>query len=213
MVRTQRLEAPDAIHHVVPKGSGGRRIVEDDQDRRAFLGRFAAAARDCSWVSHSGCLMSTHHHAVVETPLANLGAGLKLLLGGYARSFNRRHGLAGNLFAQHCWSRRIVDDSQLFRACLYVVLNPVASGLCSHPRDWPWCSYTATAEGDDECFMPGEDRLLRIFGDTPGAARRRYAEVVDEAVELILARRIHDGAVLWRTLGELRRGVALQVSD
>jgi len=80
MVRTQRLEAPGAIHHVVPKGTGGRRIVEDDQDRRAFLGRFAAVARDCSWISHSDCLMSTHHHAVIETRQANLGVGLKRLL-------------------------------------------------------------------------------------------------------------------------------------
>ena len=89
--------------------------------------------------------MDTHHHAVVQTAEPNLGVGMKRL-GGHSRWLNVRHGGEG-ASVQHDWSRRIEDDGWLFRACIYVVLNPVAAGLVQHPRHWPWCSFSATADG------------------------------------------------------------------
>ena len=75
------------------------------------------------------------------------------------------------------WSRRILDDGWLFRACIYVVVNPVAAGLCGHPREWPWCSYRSTAYGDPTAYAPGESRLLGMLRcrrpPRPGVVRDR----------------------------------------
>jgi putative transposase len=150
--------------------------------------------------------MDTHHHAVVETPEPNLGLGMRRVQGAHARWLNSRHGGEGHVFRQRFWSRRIEDDAWLFQSCLYVVLNPVAAGACSHPREWPWGSYSITAHGDPNSYRPGEERLLRMFGSTPAEARRRYVAVVDEAVERIVGQRIPDARSLWRSLEE-------QVSD
>ena len=144
--------------------------------------------------------MDTHHHAVVETAEPNLGLGMGRLQGGHARWFNQRHQREGHLFKHRFWSRRIEDDGHLFRACLYVVLNPVAAGLCRHPAEWRWCSYRTTAEGDARSYSSGEERLLSIFGDTPGEARRRYAQLVTEMAETILAARITDSRSPWQHL-------------
>jgi REP element-mobilizing transposase RayT len=214
--RRHRDEAPGALHHVVPQGNGRRRIVEDDHDRKVFSYRFERVSRELGWTVYASCLMDTHQHAVLETAEPNLGLGMRRLQGGHARWFNARHGRDGSVFRQHVWSRRIVDEAHLFRACLYVVLNPVAAGLCDHPEDWPWCSYRRTAKGDPSADSPGERRLLELFGDTPGVARRNYAELVGRLAETIRSRRVTAGADLWRSIdiGECgQRTSKRQVSD
>jgi putative transposase len=203
MARRPREEGHGAIHHVVPQGSARRRIVEDDRDRVAYLNRFERVGRELSWSVVSSCLMDTHHHAIVQTAEPNLGHGMKRLQGGHARWLNLRHGGEGHVFRQRFWSRRISDDAWLFRACVYVVVNPVAAGLCAHPRDWRWCSFARTADGAPDAYAPGEELLLAMFGDTPREARRGYVEVVDAAVEIVLARRLRDSGSVWHVLDEL----------
>jgi len=195
--RPPREEAPGAIHHVIPRGNADLPIVFDDRDRFAFVTRFARVGRDLGWLAHATCLLDTHHHAVVETPEPNLGVGMRRVLGGHSRWVNVRHGRRGSNFVPHYWSRRIDDEGWFFRACLYVVLNPVAAGLCRHPADWPWCSYRRTAEGDPARYAPGEERLLAMFGRTPGEARRSYAEVIDNAVAGVLERRAGTQELWW----------------
>ena len=80
------------------------------------------------------------------------------------------------------------------------------------------CLSARATEGSHDEYGPGEERFLSLFGDGPREARRRYAAVVDEMVELIAARRVRDGRALWHSLGETGRAMALrsgkeQVSD
>lgn len=212
MTRPPRGERPGAIHHVVPQGNGRRRIVEDNRDRNAYLVRYARISRELGWLTHAGCLMDTHHHAVVETPTPNLALGMKRLQGGHARWLNARHGREGSV-KQNFWSRCIGDEGWFFRACLYVVLNPVAAGLCKHPCEWPWCSYEVTARGDPDRYEPGEKRLLGMFGDSPLEARSNYARLVGEMAERISEQRVRDGASLSRSLDELVASRWPRVSD
>ena len=211
MPRPWREEDAGAIHHVIPQGNRRGPIVLDDRDRRSYLVRYMRVRRELGWTEHAGCLMDTHHHTVVETPEPNLARGMQRLLGGHSRWFNARHGREGQLFRHRFWSRRI-DDAWLFRACIYAVVNPVAARVCAHPRDWPWCTYAMTAEGDSDSFAPGEERLLRMFGDSPVEARRCYAEVVDAAVELLHARNLREGKSTWRALAEFETFASAKVS-
>ena len=203
MGRPSREEGGDAIHHVIPRGNGCERIVHDDRDRHAYVVRFARIRRELGWLSPASCLLDTHHHAIVETSEPNLGLGMRRLLGGHSHWMNVRHGRKGSLFTPHFWSRRIHDDAWLFRACIYIVLNPVAAGVCVHPADWSWCSYRVTAEGDPDAYAPGEERLLRMFGSTPSEARRCYARVVQEGVDNILGERALSSKALWQELRSL----------
>jgi REP element-mobilizing transposase RayT len=200
LARLPRGEAAGAIHHAVAQGNGRRRIVVDSRDRVSFGRRYGRIVRELGWIVHSSCLMDTHHHGVIETPEPNLGVGMGRLQGGHARWLNERYATEGSVFRHRFWSRRIEDDGHFFRSCLYVVLNPVAAGLCAHPRDWPWCSYRGTAEGDADAFAPGEERLMSMFGDTVSEARRNYVAVVDGMAESIRMLRIADGTGLWRAL-------------
>jgi len=171
------------------------------------MARFRRVGHELGWLEAAGCLMDTHHHTVVETTQPNLGVGMQRVQGGHSRWLNARHAREGQVFRHRFWSKRVVDDGWLFRACIYVVVNPVAAGLCVHPADWTWSSYATTAYGDPDVYAGGEERLLTMFGSSPKEARRRYIEVVDEAVELVRARRIAEGQVAWQALADLEARV------
>ena len=202
---TRRIRGEDhgAIHHAVAQGNGRRRIVFDNRDRRSFALRYGRIQRELGWTVHSSCLMDTHHHAVVQTAEPNLGLGMGRLQGGHARWLNARHGTEGHVFRHRFWSKRIYSDAHLLRACLYVVLNPVAAGVCDHPRDWPWCSYRSTVEGHPGVYGPGEHVLLEMFGGTPREARQSYAKLVGELAENLRARRVESSRSLWAALREV----------
>jgi REP element-mobilizing transposase RayT len=113
-------------------------IMLDEHDGLRFLRLFVETARRQRWLGHTLCLMTNHYHAVVETGLEQLSAGLHRLNGIYAQRFNQRHGRAGHLFGDRYGARVIEDEDYLRAACEYVVNNPVRAGLCEAAEDWRW---------------------------------------------------------------------------
>jgi putative transposase len=143
----------------------------------------AEACEKTGWQVHALCLMSNHFHLVVETPKANLVAGMKWFLGTYTGRFNRRHKLFGHLFSGR-YKALIVDGSgtgYLRTVCDYVHLNPVRAGLLSDEQKltaYRWSSY------GEYLKRPGRrvnwlrvDRLLGEMGiPRDSAAGRREFE-------------------------------------
>jgi len=92
--------------------------------------------------------MRNHFHLVMETPEANLVAGMKWLLGVYTKRFNIRHKWCGHLFAGR-YKALIVDGSgsgYLRTVCDYVHLNPARAKLVpsrARLETFPWSSYGA----------------------------------------------------------------------
>jgi putative transposase len=86
MARKLRVQYPGAIYHVVNRGDRREPIFKNDQDRRRFLETLGEACGKTGWQVHAYCLMPNHFHLVVETPLANLVAGMKWFLGTYSPS-------------------------------------------------------------------------------------------------------------------------------
>src|SRR5437762_13365425 len=90
--------------------------------------------------------MANHFHLVVETPLANLVAGMKWFLGTYTGRFNRRHKLLGHLFSGR-YKALIVEGSgngYLKAVCDYVHLNPARAKLLRSEqalREYRWSSW------------------------------------------------------------------------
>src|ERR1051325_11643176 len=126
------------VFHVGARGAGKIAIFRDDDDRRFFLVLFAHVARKYDWESYALCLMGKHYHLVVEARREQLSAGLQILHGVYAQTFNGKHNRWGHLFGERFWSRAIETDEQLGTTCLYVIHNPVRAGLCESPDEWRW---------------------------------------------------------------------------
>src|SRR4051812_16509095 len=118
----------------------------DDSDRELFLSTLGQACAKTEWQVHAYRLMGNHFHLVIETPQANLVAGMKWLLGVYTKRFNIRHKLCGHLFAGR-YKALIVEGSgsgYLKTVCDYVHLNPVRAKLIEPDaglESFLWSSY------------------------------------------------------------------------
>jgi putative transposase len=146
MARKVRVEYPGAIYHVMNRGDRREEIFYTDKDRELFLETLAETCERTGWQVFAYCLMSNHFHLAMETPRANLVAGMKWFLGTYTARFNRRHKLFGHLFSGR-YKALIVDGSgngYLKTVCDYVHLNPVRAKLVSRKEalsEFWWSSY------------------------------------------------------------------------
>ncbi len=140
MPRKPREEVEGGVYHVYARGNGKQRIFLDDQDRWTYLALLRREIERRKWQCLAYCLMDNHVHLLLETPAANLGRGMQRLHGAYGQIFNERHGRVGHLFQGRYGAVRIKDDEQLWTTFAYIEANPVRSGLCARPADWPWSS-------------------------------------------------------------------------
>jgi len=85
--RKLRVEYPGAIYHVINRGDRREPILRDDADRTLFVAALGECCGKTDWQVHAWCLMINHFHLVVETPKANLVAGMKWFLGTYTARF------------------------------------------------------------------------------------------------------------------------------
>jgi REP element-mobilizing transposase RayT len=83
MARKLRVQYAGAIYHVMNRGDRREPIFKDDADRKRFLETLGEACQKAGWRLHAWCLMSNRFHLVIETPQANLVAGMKWFLGTY----------------------------------------------------------------------------------------------------------------------------------
>lgn len=123
------------------------------------------------------CLLDNHVHLLIETPEANLGAGMQHLHGLYGQTFNARHGRSGHVFQGRYGAVRVTSDEHLWTVVAYIAHNPVEAGLCKDPNQWPWSSHAA-ALGAPSPYWLDIAHLLRYFEAMGGEPRRRYAELV-----------------------------------
>src|ERR1041385_7372492 len=110
MPRKLRIEYPGAIYHVMNRGDHREDIFKDDSDRERFILTLGEACQKTDWQVHAYCLMRNHFHLVLETPRANLVAGMQWFLGTYTARFNRRHKYCGHLFSGR-YKALLVDSS------------------------------------------------------------------------------------------------------
>src|SRR5437016_13676531 len=79
MPRKIRVEYPGAIYHLMSRGDRKEDIYHNDVDRQDFLKTLGEACQKTGFEVHAYCLMRNHFHLVVETPNANLVAGMRWL--------------------------------------------------------------------------------------------------------------------------------------
>jgi putative transposase len=175
--RKPREEVEGGVFHVFARGNDKRLIYRDDVDRRMYL-RMLRGTVKRRWRLLAYCLMENHVHLLVETPVANLGAGMQRMHSLYAREFNTRHGRSGHVFQGRYGAVRIKTDEQLWTVAAYVARNPVEAGLCVRPDEWPWSSHAAAVTGEAPDWID-VSRLLSYFGSAGGDPRQRYAAMLE----------------------------------
>ena len=129
MPRQVRVEFEGALYHVMARGDRREAIVFGDEDREMFLRTLGELAEKTGFRIHAYVLMDNHYHLLLETPRANLSAGMGWFQNAYTRRMNARHRLWGHLFGGR-YKSILVEPGECFWALLdYVHLNPVRAGV------------------------------------------------------------------------------------
>ena len=108
MLRKLRVQYPGAIYHVMSRGDRREDIFLDDVDRQDFLKTLAETCQKTGFQVYAYGLMRNHCHLVVETPEANLVAGMAWLLSAYTIRLNIGTNSLGTCSAgatRRSWSR------------------------------------------------------------------------------------------------------------
>ena len=182
MARPLRIEYSGAIYHVTGRGNEKKLIFKDDLDREIFLQTLSRVNKRYNWFGHAYCLMNNHYHLIIETPDANLSAGMRQLNGVYTQAFNKRHKRVGHLFQGRYKAILIQKDSHLLEVCRYVVLNPVRARAVEKPEMWKWSSYRATCGIEKPHLSLTSEWILGQFGTTRNIAEKAYREFVKEGI-------------------------------
>ena len=207
MPRKLRVEYEGAIYHLMNRGDRREPIFVDDEDRRLFLKTLSETCGKTGWQVHAYCLMDNHFHMVVETPRANLVAGMRWFLGTYTARFNRRHKLFGHLFSGR-YKSLVVDGSgtgYLKSVCDYVHLNPVRAKLLKPEqplKEYPWSSWPEYLKRPGK--RPDWLRVDRMLGEwnvkqDNAVGRRQLEQAMEQRKELDRSQATGD----WK---KLRRG-------
>jgi putative transposase len=190
MARGIRVEYCGAFYHVMARGNRRERIFRDDADRRFFCQTLGEACERTGWRVHAWVLMSNHYHLMLETPEANLVAGMKWLQNTYTRRFNSRHKLWGRLFGDRYKAVLSEGGSGYYYCSLmdYIHLNPLRVGLVrmaagESVRDYPWSSvatgYALPASQRASWLAAAEGLAMAQCPDT-AAGRRRFVAHLDQ---------------------------------
>ena len=185
MARKPRIQVADVVYHVTTRAVDKQPIFSVvSSDREFFLVLLQLVVLRYGWRLHAYCLMGNHFHLLVETPDANLAAGMQMLKSRYAIWFNANAGREGALFERRYRSELVVREAHAYELARYVVLNPVRAKLCPHPRDWRWSSYRAAVGAVSAPPFLYLNGLHDLFGDGPRGAAM-YERFVEDGIALL----------------------------
>ncbi len=161
----------ETTYHVTARGVERRAIAADDIDWIRLTELLDEVVRKRAWSVQTYCFMPNHLHLVLNTPEPDLSAGMREVLGAYARSFNDRHDRVGHLFQGRFYSGEITSERHHASVFRYTALNPVRAGLVRVASSWRWSAHVpllGLAEGPaflDQALEPwaGDRDVYGLF--------------------------------------------------
>ena len=114
MPRGPRLDAPGTLHHVIIRGIEKGLIVRDDEDRKNFIGRMGALAKETGTAIYAWALMSNHSHMLLRSGKCGIPAFMRRLLTGYAVTYPTGGTIAGAMYSRTDTSPSYVKKASIF---------------------------------------------------------------------------------------------------
>lgn len=198
MPRPPRHYSPDIAYHVIARGNNRQTLFRktEDYEKFVFFLRFLKSGFDFHIYHY--CLMTNHVHLLiqfsVEESFRKVPQRLFLL---YAKYFAREYHHVGHVFQDRFKSGPVEDNRYLLECGRYIERNPVKAGLCRHPGDYRWSSYSFYRRGDHVDFLTMNPMFIDL-AETSEKRRVIYAQFVTTL-------RPYEAAIEQKILGQERR--------
>jgi putative transposase len=174
MPRLGRYFLPDQPLHVIQRGNNREPIFFCDEDYRRYRTWLAEAAAEYDCAIHAYVLMTNHVH-LLATPATeeSLPRVMQSLGRRYVRAVNAAYRRTGTLWEGRYRAAPIDSEAYFLACCRYIELNPVRARMVEHPRDYPWSSYAAHAQGRADPLV-AEHPLYRALGRSAAERQQNY---------------------------------------
>ena len=220
MPRKSRIDAPEAVHHVIGRGIARSKIFMGDADRDDFLDRLGGLLRESKTICYAWALIPNHFHLLLRSGTVPLSSIMRRLLTGYAVSYNLRHHRYGHLFQNRYKSILCEEDPYMLELVRYIHLNPLRARLVAGYEElckYPYCGHSVILGHRQREWQDG-DHVLGLFAEKVATARRRYHQFVEEGIEQGERPDLVGGGLLrsqggWTGVKALRAGGTYQKGD
>ena len=220
MPRQSRIDAPNAVHHIISRGIERKNIFFDEEDRDKFLTRFGNLIQESQTTCYAWVLMPNHFHLLLRTGNTPLPTVMSRLLTGHAVAFNKRHKRHGHLFQNRYKSILCQEDRYLLELVRYIHLNPLRARLVESYDAlgrYPYCGH-ATIKGFNPCSWQDREYILSLFAETEALAKRRYSMFVKDGISEEERDDLMGGGLIrsrggWEAVKKQKEGGSAQMGD
>ncbi len=212
MPRKARIDAPDALHHIICRGIERSRIFRDNTDYEDFIERLGRILYGTATPCYAWALIPNHFHLLLRTGHVPVATVMRKLLTGYAISFNRRHRRHGHLFQNRYKSILCQEDPYLLELVRYIHLNPLRAKLVRSLEEldsYRFCGHSILM-GKRKNDWQTIDMVLGLFGKKVSSARKHYRAFVEEGIVMGKRPELAGGGLIrsaggWKALTSLRK--------
>jgi putative transposase len=178
MSRLSRVVIPGLAHHVTQRGNGRQQVFFSEGDYARYLRLLTESCAATRVACLAYCFMPNHVHLIlVPATEDGLRRCLCVVHRAYAGALNTRRAVSGH-FWQGRYGSVVMDETHLYEALRYVLLNPVRARLVQTAAAWRWSSARVyLAGGTDGLTNPW--RMLGLIPDMP-----TYLDATPDAVRV-----------------------------
>ena len=185
MPRQARIDAPGALHHIIVRGIGRRKIFDDDTDRFDFLQRLGPILEQTQTVCYAWTLIPNHFHLLLRTGTQPVATVMRRLLTGHAIGYNRRHNRHGHLFQNRYKSILCQKDTYFMELVRYIHLNPLRAGLVQNIKmleKYPFSGHAGIL-GKHRQTWQDITAVPAFFGKSIGQAKSAYRAYISKGID------------------------------
>lgn len=220
MPRKSRIDAADALHHIIVRGIERGGIFLDNIDRDRFIDRLSRILSETATQCYAWTFIPNHAHFLLKTGLVPIKQVVQRLLTGYAISYNRRHKRCGHLFQNRYKSILCQEAPYFLELVRYIHLNPIRADIVAGIAEldnFPYCGHGALA-GTMKYEWQNTDAVLRLFSDNLTNARQQYRQFVEKGLAMGQRNDLTGGGLIrssggWTQVVAMRHQHVLHKSD
>ncbi len=220
MPRQSRIDAPEALHHIIARGIDRKVIFRDDRDRDDFLTRLGTNLEESQTPCYAWALLPNHFHLLLRTGAMPISTLMRRVLTGYAVAYNLRHHRHGHLFQNRFKSILCQEEPYLLELVRYIHLNPLRAGIVEDLKSlerYPYSGHRALLQKDESKWQDLQ-YVLSLFAKAVSTARRGYLKFIAEGIPCVRRPDLIGGGLIrsvggWSTVRALKKMGAYQKGD
>jgi putative transposase len=129
-----------AYHQIMHRGIKGGNIFSSNSLKQYFLKFLRDKSEKFNIRLLSYCITGNHYFMVLQNSSGKLSDFMRELNSRYAIHYRKKESKKGHVFQKRYNSVLILEDSNLTKSIMYVLLYPVAQGIVDNPYNYRWSS-------------------------------------------------------------------------